>query len=195
MSYRSPLTLLIAAAVLALTAAPAAAKGVKSAELCGASECVPVDRGEFRDGEALFGGTPSDPPRHGEAWYSLRVHMYGHPGPLRFDAVPGSGYVRMPGEISGPRWLSMTADQQAIYRRLTTDLAPYPGEQLKGLGAPQLPAAFDRPPVVIDDSDDGGGSFPWLIVLGGLAAVALVAVLHRGVYRHHRAQQRRGLVV
>jgi hypothetical protein len=182
-------SLLIASAVvvaLSLITAVAAAKGVESATVCGATDCASVDDDRLSE-ELIFGASPSDPPPKAEAWYRVRLEMVGGGGEahdaLTINVLPKSGYIRSRDQIGGSLWSDMSARQQAIYRRLTAGIDPLPADRLKDISNPKLPAANGTPPAPARPAveDEGSSPAPWLIAAGALAALAGAALLLRRV--------------
>ena len=78
-------SLLIALLGLALLPVSASAKGVTSAQVCGADECISVDDDAL--GPALLdSGGGANPPANGAAWYRVRLGI-GENGKT-FDTLP-----------------------------------------------------------------------------------------------------------
>jgi hypothetical protein len=178
-------SLLIASAAvvsLSLMAAAAAAKEVKSATLCGPTDCASIDDDQ-RAEALLIGGSPSDPPPKAEAWYRVRLVIGGDGAHDAFtiNVLPKSGYIRSRDQFGGSVWSDMSAQQQSIYRRLTADIDPFPAERLKGISNPKLPAANRASPAPAQpaDEDEGSSPTPWLIAAGGLAALVGAALVRR----------------
>jgi LPXTG-motif cell wall-anchored protein len=182
MLTRSLFVAAAAAVALSLMTAVAAAKEVRSATVCGPTDCVSVD--DDQRSEALVaGGSPSGPPPKAEAWYRVRLVIGGEGAHASFtvNVLPKSGYIRSRDQFGGSVWTYMDAQQQATYRRLTADLDPFPAERLQGISNPKLPAASPPSPAPAQpaDEDEGSSPTPWLIVAGALAALAGAALVRR----------------
>lgn len=170
---------------LTLSLVPAGAALAKEpvrAKVCGASECRTV-----KDKDALMalteGGPPTNPPKHGAAWYSVLVTI--QIGDNEFDhfrsaIVPSLGLLR--GDDSTGGYVFMPATDRALrgYERVTRGLEPLPATRLKGVGTPkpQVEAQVDEvvPPPAEAKPDGGSSPLPWIaggVVLLGLA-VALI---------------------
>jgi hypothetical protein len=175
MLARSLLIASTAVVSLSLLPAAAAAKEVKSATVCGPTDCVSVD--DDRRSEALvMGGSPSDPPPKAEAWYRVRLVIGGDGAHEAFtiNVLPTSGYIRSRDQFGGSVWSDMSTQQQATYRRLTAEISPFPAKRLTGITNPKLPAASPAAPAPAQpaDEDEGSSPMPWLIAAGALAALA-----------------------
>jgi MYXO-CTERM domain-containing protein len=174
--------LIASAAVIALSlmTAVAAAKEVKSAMVCGPTDCVSVDDDQ-RSEALVMGGSPSDPPPKAEAWYRVRLVIGGEGAHDAFtiNVLPKSGYIRSRDQFGGSEWSAMSAQQQASYRRLTAEIDPFPAERLTGISNPKLPAANPAAPAPAQpaDEDEGSSATPWLIAAGALAALAGAALV------------------
>jgi hypothetical protein len=179
MPTRPPLITALAIVVLALTPGAAAAKGVEQATVCGADHCVSVEDDDLTPA-LLEGGSPADPPSQPQGWYRVRLAIgEGRPGGRVFEhftinVLPQSGHIRSRQQFGGSLWSDMSPEQQAIYRNLTRDLEPLPGDELKGLTNPKLPAANVAPPTLPAEDEEGSSGFPWVILVGGLAALGAV---------------------
>ena len=176
MLIRPLLTALLAGIALALIPATAAAKGVTSATVCGANDCTDVDDSSL--GPALMeGGSPTDPPWHASGWYRVRLGIgdgertFEH---FTINVLPQAGLIRSSQELGGAEWTLMSSAQQAIYRAATAGLEPMPAAKLKGLHNPSIPAANQAPAAAPAPGDDGD-SFPWVIIVGALAALGIAA--------------------
>jgi hypothetical protein len=158
--------------VLALSLVPAgtaAAKEPVRAKVCGPSDCRTV-----KDRDALMalneGGPPTDPPKHGAAWYSVVMTI--QIGDDQFDhfrsaIVPSLGLLRSSDVNEG--FVFMPATDRAIraYRRVTRGLDPFPAGTLKGVAAR---------PATKPQRDSGSSPLPWIaggVVLLGLAGLAI----------------------
>jgi hypothetical protein len=180
MPTRLSLVVALAVAALALVPGTAAAKGLEKATVCGADHCISVDDDNLTPA-LLEGGSPSGPPPQAQGWYRVQLALGdGRPGgrvfeTFRINVLPQAGYIRSRQEFGGSLWSEMSAEQRAIYREVTRYITPLPADELKGLTNPKLPAANAAPPTPPADDEQGGTGFPWLIVVGGLAALGAVA--------------------
>jgi MYXO-CTERM domain-containing protein len=186
----------LVAALMFLTATPAAAKVIEAVELCGKSECRSLPKSELRGGHAhpwVFGGTAGGvaadaPPRTADRWRATITIGDGHEGgPIEnFPqlVVPEAGYLRVDGA-----WQPMSTRAAREWTRVTKGIEPLP---------PPKPAAKDHteadqtdeansvepPPRPADDvsADQSGAggtdAWPWIAV-GVAGLVALLAVRQR----------------
>lgn len=184
-----PYRLLIASvAALALALAPqAVAKGVDGATVCGVDTCASADRDDL--GPELMGGTPAMPPTEAAPWYRATLEMGdGRPGGRVYDTfkvnvLPQAGLIRGRDGYGGSLWRKMSSQQQAIYRRLTSGIAPFPAQRLKGVAEPEPASGATSSATASADGDD---SMPWVLI--GAAAAALAAALWAlGLARRRRA--------
>jgi hypothetical protein len=160
--------------------APATAKKVTSARVCGVSDCRDVD-----DGGLLAalpqGGDPTDPPSHPSGgWYraTMTIDAEGHHETFSVAAFPRESLVRWrDGANSGYVWTAMTADSARAYNKITFGLDPLPLSRLPGFHpGPAAPATADPVPV-----DDG---FPWAWALAVVSfGAAGAAFLYRRLRR------------
>ena len=174
------LTICIALTLWLLPAGVAAAKKPVAAKVCGPSECRTV-----KDRDSLTalteGGPPSDPPKHGAAWYSVRVTIATGPDQHETFAmaiVPSAGLLRAGDATGGYSWMEATPRGVREYRRVTRGLAGFPLRELKGTGLPE--ARVDE--VVLPPAEpkaEGGSSSPLPWIAGGLVLLGLVGALVR----------------
>ena len=168
-----------ALALWLVTAAAAIAKEPVAAKVCGKSDCRTV-----KDRTLLMalteGGPPTDPPDRAAPWYTVRTTIDvggGQRDHFMSAIVPSAGLMRGSDATEGYVWMPSTARAKAVYRRVTHGLAPFQAATLRGVGAPQ--ARVDE--VVLphrQPKPDGGASpLPW--IAGGLALLALAALLIR----------------
>ncbi len=171
------LTIALALALPLLLAAPAAAKRVTSAKVCGPADCRTVE-----DHAALTalsqGGSPADPPHEGSGWYDVRITV--DTGAERHETfpmvlVPGAGLLRGGDSEAGYTWMSSSRSAIREYRELTRGLVPFPAAGLPGLEAPAPPPPRETAPAA------AGGSSPLPWIAGGavLALAAAVALVRR----------------
>jgi hypothetical protein len=176
------LVICTALALWLVAAGPAAAKEPVKAKVCGVSDCRTV-----KDKDTLMalteGGPPSDPPRHGAAWYSVRTTIAvgdGQRDSFTTAIVPSAGLMRGSDAIEGYVWMPATARGKRAYRRVTRGLAPRPAGTLKGVGPPK--ARVDE--VVLPHeqaSSDGATPLPW--IAGAVALLGAAGLLIRRRWR------------
>jgi hypothetical protein len=187
MSIRTiPLVVVAAAMVLA---APAVAKEIEEATVCGAGGCTKVTpRGDAH--AMLEGGAVSDAPAPAP-FYRIRLGIGDGSGKVfeRFSIlyVPSADKVfAMDGQ-----WMNTTTAAERVLDRVTRGHRPLPGKRLETVrGEAAETIGTSLPPEIVTAPDDGpgsgGGGVPaWLIVLaagGGLALVgggAALALMRR----------------
>jgi hypothetical protein len=165
----------------ALAPAAAAAKEPVSATVCGASDCRTVtDKDSL---EALIGGgAPSDPPKAGSGWYSVRIAIKVEEGRrehFSLVVVPSAGLMRAGDASEGYSWMEATPSGVREYRRVTRGVEAFPASALRGVGLP--PARVDEvvlPPEERKAEPDGGSSpLPW--IAGGLVLLGLAGAMLR----------------
>ena len=142
---RPPL-LPIAAALLLATAAPAAAKGVVAATVCGPSECREVARPDLLQFMAE-GGQPVAPPATPAAWYRATLTVGGERVRDRFSVVvvPARRVIR---GAEGD-WMPISAEAAAAYRNVMAGADAFPADTLPGFtrsGAAPSSGGGDGPP-------------------------------------------------
>jgi hypothetical protein len=160
-----------------VSAAPAAAKGVSSATVCGRSECREV-KDPATTAFLSEGGDPTDPPSTAAPWYRATLR-FGEPG-----AVVGEGGLE-------PRTVTVVPDHHLLlgadgtwmvtsrfaadaYRKVMIDVEPFPASSMPGIA--KAPADAGGP------SGSDGGSPAWILVAGALSLLALTgAVVRRRV--------------
>lgn len=164
----------IAAALLTLLvgAAPAGAKGVLSATVCGKSECREVDQRTVMP-YLSEGGYPTEPPASAAPWYRVTIVMGDDllppakrvRGRMTVSVVPDRSVLR--GEDGD--WMPMSADALQVYRTVTQGLEPLPASELPGV--PDAPT---------DQGTGGGGAEggppAWLLIAGGLSLLGLTGL-------------------
>jgi len=175
-------------ALLALTAAPAAAKEISSARICGASGCVEVD--DERTMAALFrGGSPVDPPAKGAAWFraNLTVRAEGETVDVfRVSFVPSRGLMGSGNAEGGYMWTSLSDRTVRRLSAATDGLVALPAAELEGTGP--VRARVDEVVLPPDDPAPSAGP-PWGWIIGGLGAAALA-----GAFTLRRFRPLRGLL-
>ena len=170
--------LVVLAAVLVAAPAPAAAKEITSAKVCGADGC-----NEVKDKKQLAllaeGGDPTDPPRHASGWYTvtLRIDAGEEHGHWSIAVVPRARMIRTYDEEAGAyRWMPISLRAAQTYARAAEGLEPFPAAKLRGLH-PKPPAVRVVETVLppADAADDGG--FPyWMVAVVVAAALAALSV-------------------
>jgi len=168
------------ALVLALAlASQASAKEIRSAKVCGKSDCRTV-----KDHKALValsgGGPPADPPDHAVGWYRARLVVDtggGHRDAFSLVVAPAAGMVRSTDEMEQAAWLPVSKDAVREYRAMTRGLEPFPAERLGGL-EPRRPPKVRVDEVVLPPDDGGSSGTPiWAWIAGGAALVGALGVL------------------
>jgi hypothetical protein len=171
-------------------AAPAGAKEVAHAKVCGPSDCREVK--DHDEQLALIeGGPPTAPPPKASPWYKAVVTIRGDGERPTFTTalLPAAGLVRGDSEYGGYTWMSIAQDNASTVRKMTRGLEPFPAAKLRGLDAAAPKAQVSE--VVLPDppkaaSDGGSTALPWL--LGGVAAAAAL-----GATAIYFVRRRRGL--
>ncbi len=174
--------------LLLLAAAPAAAKEVSSAKVCGSNGCH-----EVKDRALLAaipeGGPPAPPPKHLSGWYRATLTVRAGDARDRFSVQVvlgsryfGGGYDPAAGAYT---WSHMADNTVAAYRRITRGLEPFPASTLRGLHPRPLDTRVVE--VVTPPAEPGsGGGFPWLPAALGAAAAALLAAAGLTAVRRRR---------
>jgi hypothetical protein len=175
MSIRT-IPLVVAASAAMVLAAPAVAKEIEEATVCGAGGCTKVAARD--DAHAMLeGGAVSDAPASAP-FYRIRLGIGDSSGTVfeRFSIlyVPSAGKVRA---IDG-QWMNTTTAAERALDRVTLAHRPFPAKRLNTApGEAAETIGTSLPPEIVTAADDGpptgGGGVPaWLIVLaagGGLA--------------------------
>ena len=200
---RRTVTLITAAAVLALPA-PAAAKGVGTASLCGDDgECVKIGAAHLRGTDRavlMQAAGPVDPPADVAPWYRLRVRVEPGPGegeefePFTFTNVwvPSAGLMRGSGE-HGPEWMTILPEAETILRRAARELDPLPAARLTGLDLRAPEAQVSEVLYPPEPAEAGGGAPQWWTWAG--AAIALAGVIALAAVAARRFAGRRSVTV
>jgi hypothetical protein len=164
--------------ILALLLVPAAQADAKfsSARVCGPSDCrevhVTAERTLLPMVQAAFSRGPgfTSKPPEASPWYRVTLC------PFRCDSrdaitlkvLPTAGYeYAWRGWAKQRRgWAKLDEPAADVYRRVTTDLAPFPASGLIALGA-----------VEPDPASQGGiPAWAWIAITGGTAALALISL-------------------
>jgi hypothetical protein len=164
---RSLLPVLIAAALVAALPASAPAKGITSAEVCGAAGCRDVDEASFY---ALFAeGEPTDPPAAAAPFVTVKLTIAHGPDAGEandgFDYVPTLGITRPRFSTSNADWVKLSATSRMALDDVVRGVPPLSAARLTGVPQPVAPT--------------GDGGPPWWAIAGaalaGLVALALLA--------------------
>jgi hypothetical protein len=170
--------------LLALLLVPAARADAKfsSARVCGASDCreVAVTAGHtvVTMMEAAFSTRSrlTSKPPEASVWYEVTLCPGSCESPNAFTlkALPASGYEYLSPNEQGPRkgWAKLDQHAADVYRRVTTDLEPFPASRLVALGATE-PG---------EDSGSRGASgqggipaWAWIAIAAAAGALALLS--------------------
>ena len=172
--------LVVAASAAMVLAAPAVAKEIEEATVCGAGGCAKVaPRGDAH--AMLEGGAVSDAPASAP-FYRIRLGIGDGSGKVfeRFSIlyVPSADKVRaMDGQ-----WVNTTMAAERALDRVTRGHRPFPAKRLNTApGAAAETIGTSLPPEIVTPADEGpptgGGGVPaWLIVLAAGGGLALVGV-------------------
>jgi hypothetical protein len=177
MSIRTIPLVVVAAAAMAL-AAPAVAKEIEEATVCGSDGCAEV-AAKGNAHAMLDGGAITDAPQPAP-FYRIRVGIGDGSGKVfeRFSIlyVPSADKVRAMDGI----WVNTTAAADRALGRVTRGRKPFPASRLKTTPTEEsetvgtsLPPETILPPGA--GSGDGGGVPAWLIVLAAGVGLALIA--------------------
>jgi hypothetical protein len=182
MSIRTIPLVLVAAAAMAF-AAPAMAKVIEEATVCGADGCTKVKPGG--DAHAMLeGGAVTSAPKPAP-FYRLRFGIGDGTGKVfeRFWIVYVPSAEKM--RAMDGQWVNTTTAADRALARVTRGHEPIPAAKLKLTQAEQDAGSIGTslPPEIVkgppDDgaaSGSGGGGVPgWLIVLGAGGGLVLVA--------------------
>ena len=171
---RSLLPVLIAAALVAAFPASAPAKGITSAEICGAAGCQDVDAASHY---ALFAeGDPTQPPAAAAPFVTVKLTLEHGPdaggATDAYDYVPSLGMTRAVVPAVNGEWVKLTPTSRAALDEAVRGIEPLPAARLTGIPLPVDPADPVAPA-----GDDGGA--PWWAIAGaalaGIVALALLA--------------------
>jgi hypothetical protein len=169
--------------LLLFPAATAAAKEPVAAKLCGPSDCRTTKDKDTLMNVFMNGGGPTDPPKRGADWYSVRIAIdigQERPDHWTMAIAPGPGLMRTADETGSYAWFKAPPDVRQEYRRLTAGLEPFPARKLDGVGP--VEAKVDEvilPPAepAAAAPDDGSSPLPWIV--GGVVLLGLVLALIR----------------
>ena len=166
---------------------------IKSAKVCGASECREVSDPEAATALAV-GPRPrgTDAPVRGLPWYKSTLTIRAEDGGEVFTdrvsvtVVPSAGLMRAE---DGFTWVTLPSESKQAYTKLTAGLTPRPARTLPGVGEDALPVAHGEvfcPACGATPAQASDGSNVWIVALGGGVLAALMAGLLLTI-RHRRA--------
>jgi hypothetical protein len=188
--------LLCCLAALGLLSAPATAKIITKATVCGASGCKTVT-----DKAALAGiedgGPPTTPPKAAAPFYRVTLTVAeredgrGPQHTFRNAYVPSLNLLRTDGANPGGSNVWLTAGNSGeVYERLARGLEPLPAARLGQIESAVLPRAqvveVFSPASKAAASSDGGG-FPWTAILLALGGAGVLAVTARLIVARRRS--------
>ena len=131
---------------LGLLAAPAAAKELHSAKICGKSTCmVAKDKDDIR-GFALTALDADEPPAG--PFYAVELSVLDGSGGKEswtLDYMPDAGLIRVAGEFGDDAWWTLGTGAAQRLAALTADLEPFP--------ASAFTAAIDEAPSTFTTAD------------------------------------------
>jgi hypothetical protein len=174
-------------AALALAPAPAAAKNLQAARICGPDACREVPKDDLEIGLVEGGGSGLGPERP-EPYYRVRVTFGGHGAPSEswwIVVLPRGGFT---GFTDGPggyyEWSSISAPTARMYERLAGDVEPFPAERLRLAQAdPDEPAVA---PSVAQDQGDGESGGHGVAIAGAIAGAVLLVAVGWSAWRRRR---------
>ena len=182
-----PITLCAALLVaLALPPAPAVAKNLQAAKICGPDACTQVPEDQLSI-KLLEGRSTSLGPERPEPFYRVRVTVGGggHHESWWIVVLPRGGFTGFPDGPGGYYdWGSISAATARTYVRLAGDTKQFPAERLR-----LAQAGSDEPsdaPIVVPDDDDpdsGGGG---VAIAGAIAGGVLLAAAGWAAWRRRR---------
>lgn len=173
MSLRT-IPLVVAAAAAMVLAAPAAAKEIEEAAVCGADGCAKVTPGG--DAHAMLEGVAVTDAPAPAPFYRIRLGIGDGSGKVfeRFSILYVPSAMKLRG-MDG-QWMTTTAAAVRALDRVTRGHRPFPAKRLKTApGEADATVGTSLPPEIVPPPDDGppsGGVPAWVIVLavaGGLA--------------------------
>ena len=191
------LSFLIAITALAGLPAPASAKEVMKATVCGTDGChATTDRSI----QALHDNGPGgSPPKSVSGYYTLRLRVGdGRRAVASWTTryIPAANMIQSTNESGEATWVSLTSEGAAVLGRLARGLRPFLGAKLDLSVPPRPKAQVDEvfaPGSGAASGDagptapaDGGDGFPWLVTLGGLAGAGALAAIARALLRRRR---------
>jgi len=165
----------IIAAALAL-AAPAAAKNITAAKVCGADGCRTIDQPTE---QLLMGGPPTSGPTNPSPFVKLSFHMGGNRG----EAARTWFFPRAKLVLDDDRVHWMRPAALALMLKLAREVRPFPASQAphSGFPAPEPVTPPAPAPVPADTGTGGGSDWWWALLLGPIVlALGLWLVRRRG---------------
>ena len=165
---------------------------IRSAKVCGASECTEVSDPEAATALAV-GPRPrgTDAPERGLPWYKSTLTIRAEDGGtdrISVTVVPSAGLM---GAEDGFTWVTLPSESEEAYAKVTAGLTPRPATTLPGVGEDaKLPVArvdeVVEAPSAATPAPASDGSNVWIVALGGGVLAALMAGLLLRI-RHRRA--------
>ncbi len=182
-----PITLCVAllAAVL-LAPAPASAKNLQAATICGPDACREVPKDQLSI-HLVEGGGSSTGPERPEPWYRVRVTVGagGAHDSWGIVVLPRGGYTGYPdGPGANYQWGTIDDSVAATYRRLAGDLQPFPAAQLRQPREVRVTEATPPPPAPEPEAGDHGVAIAGAIAGGILLVAAGFSLWKRRGDRH-----------
>jgi hypothetical protein len=142
---RIPVALIVGVGLSLLTA-PAAAKELHSAKICGESKCmVAKDKDDIRG--FAFTALDADEPPSGP-FYTVELSVLdGSGGKVSWtlDYMPDAGLIRVAGEFGEDDWWTLGTGAAQRLSAMTADLEPFPASAFQ--------AAMDDPPGTFTTTD------------------------------------------
>jgi hypothetical protein len=172
---------------LLVLAAPAAAKEVVAAKVCGLDECRTASGGPAGLTKLAYGGLPASPPERPAGWYRM-VLSFRMEGPERMripiTVIPGEELMRWEGRHGDGGWVEAPAETLAALRPLIAGLEPRHSSTLKvGSSAGPAEARVDEVVAPADEPappQEGSSAIPWIAAVAALLlGVTLVLVRRR----------------
>ena len=179
MRLTAGIALVISSLVLA---APAAAKEVVAAKVCGLDECRTAGGGPAELTKLAYGGLPASPPKRPAGWYRMEL-LFRMEGPERMripiTVIPGEELMRWEGRHGDGGWIEAPAETLAALRPLIAGLEPRHSSTLK-IGERSGDATEARVDEVVSIGADepappqeGSSATPW--IAAGAAFLVLLA--------------------
>jgi hypothetical protein len=180
---------------LGLLAAPAAAKELHSAKICGKSKCTVVrDKDDIRG--FAFTALGADEPPSGP-FFTVELSVRAGADEVdswTLDYMPDPGLIRVPDEFGDDAWWALGTGAAQRLRALTADVEPFPAsafaaamDESPGTFTTADLAALRNPPaaeqLTSSPRPDSSGA-TWLIPVLTFAGIALVALV--GLRVQHR---------
>jgi hypothetical protein len=177
--------ILLAFLASAALPSPVAAKGIRSASICGPSGCKSIADDTARH-RLAHGGESALAPAGAAQYYVLRLEVGGggHYEKVRAYYVPSARLIGFESDDARPSWTQITRSSAKRYDHAARGLRPYPARGLARLvEKPVDPAIVGVYTSADDTTRSGGGDFPWLAsgigIAGALAAAGLALARRR----------------